>query len=520
MEQENNQTQEYREQPKEKKGSKVTLIVIAVLLAIILGFWIWLKFMMPDYMLSQGKKYLELGRYDKALNMFKMAANAKPYDSEPIYYEALTLSKMPPTYNNQKLLYDISQLEDCDEASQLADDVLANMRGQLMQQAGSNYSDNILFDDRLIRWNNSKPITYSINGNNVPQEYIDVVKEAFMQWQTVTNGEINFNESGNPNANINVSFVDSILDSASYDPNMIGKTDPIVDRNDVLQNMKVSIKKRDAHGNDYNVDQLYTLALHEIGHALGLGAHSSDPNDIMYYTGDRMEEGYRKDITDRDLNTLRLLYRMVPDVIDVPIPESEYDNLIYHEAVTAYPGENFEREIQRLLNELQNDRKNIITWVDLAINYAYKKQYARSNYILDNVIPLVSTDLPNQQVVLYNLAANYYKLREYDTSSRYLNMAEGIKSDFDTQLLGTFLDVRQGRIDIAKTKLETILKKYPDNVDVALKLAEVYHIKKDTQNEQKVIEDFVRRNPQAAKDRRIRKYQGKKKSSLAFQDVK
>ncbi|MBQ9245440.1 matrixin family metalloprotease [bacterium] len=518
MSNEEKNTVEYDEE-KENRGSKITLIVIIILLVLILGVWFWLKLLMPDYMFGQGKKYFELGRYDKALHMFELVANAKPYENEPIYYQALTLSKMPPTYETQKKLYDISQLEDCDEASQLAEDVLENMRGQLVQQVGPNYADNILFSDQLIRWNNSHPITYSISGNGVPIEYIDTVKAAFQDWQTTTNGEISFSET-NGNANINLIFVDSIDGQASYDPSKVAQTEPIVD-NDILRNMKISIRKTNSNGDPMNWDQLYTVALHQIGHALGLGGHSADEADVMFHRGDRAydEDSYRKGITDRDLNTLRLLYRMVPDVIDMPIQESEYPNLIYHEVITAYPGENFEREIQRLLGELQHDRTNIVNWVDLAINYAYKKQYARSNYILDNIIPLVATDLPNQQVVLYNLAANYYKLREYDQSSSHLAMAEHIKTDFDTQLLDSFLDVRHGRLDLARTKLIELNRVYPDNIDIILKLAEIYHIKKDVQNERKVIDDFVKKYPKAAKDRRIKKYQGKKTSVLSVKDA-
>ena len=521
MEQENNNIERVEKRKEEKKGSKATLIVITILFLLILGVWIWLKFLMPDYLFDQGKKYYNLGQYEKALHMFDLAANAKPYDSEPVYYQALALSKLPPTYENQKRLYDISQLEDCDKANEVAEDVLANMRNQLLQQVGPNYADNILFNDELVRWNNSRPITYSINGGGVPDEYIESVKQALMEWQTVTNGEINFKETmGNPNANINISFVDDLPMNSNYDPSRVGRTEPQIDNN-TLRSMKVSLKKNDSHGNPYNLDQLYTLALHEIGHALGLGGHSAEYDDVMYHNGDYTNDdiNYRKGITERDLNTLRLLYRMIPDVIDTPIPESEYNNLFYHEVITAYPGENFEREIQRLLGELQNDRKNIITWVDLAINYAYKKQYAKSNFILDNALPLVSADLPNQQVVLYNLAANYYKLKDYEASSRHLGMAEHIKADFDTNLLSSFLDVRQGRLDIAQTKLETILQKYPDNIDVALKLAEVFHIKHDNKAEKQTIEDFLKRNPDAIKDRRIKKYKAQKKTFLSTKDA-
>lgn len=509
-----------KEEQDKRRGSKITIIVILLLLFIIVVVYVFLKQLMPEYMFSQGKKYLEKGMYEKALHNFDIVANAKPYDNEPVYYQALTLSKMPPTYDVQKQLYDISQLEDCDEASELAESALADMRRNFEAEVGSSYIDNVLYDDLLVRWNNSRPITYSISGMEIPQEYVGIVQNAFMEWQNASNGLITFKETmGNKNANIIVEFVNDLTPYGALDQEMCGMTIPSM-KNGTLNGMVVYIKKKDMNGNDYNIDNLTTLALHEIGHALGLGGHSADVNDIMYYDAEYVnDQTVRKGISYKDLNTLRLIYKMVPDVIDTPIPESEYSKMYYHYVLTTFPGENFEMEIQRLLRQLQNDRKNIIIWVDLAINYAYKHQYARSNYILNNVIPLVQDDLPNQHVVLYNLAANYYKLRDYDTSLNYLMMAEHIKQDLDTKILETFLDVRFGRLDVAKEKLNVILKQYPDNIDVALKLAEVYHIEKNRNMENKVIDEFLKVNPNAITDRRIMKYKVQKTYSVGVKDI-
>lgn len=497
--------------PQQNKNLKTSLVVFCVVLLLILGIYFYVKDLMPNQMFVQGKKYMAVGQYDKALKMFKIVADVQPYDTEPIYYQALAISKLPPTFENQKQLYEIAQLEDCDEASQLAETILMNMRKQLDAQVGSNYIDNVLFEDSLIRWNISQPITYSIfSGSVVPRENIEAVKKAFFDWQAVTNGVIKFKETaGNKNANIVVNFMDDISLKDKYEPNRVGKAIPSIS-NEQLQKMNIYLRKVDSKGMDYNKDEFYTVALHEIGHALGLGGHSADSKDVMYYNGDYIDETtIKKDITKRDMNTLNLLYRMVPDIIDKPLDPNEYNNLFYHEILTTYPGENFELETKRLLAELEKDRKNIIVWVDLAINYAFKKQYARSNYVLYNVLPLVQTDLQNQHVILYNLAVNYYKMRDYSNSSRYLSMAENLKSDLDTQILQTFLDVRFGRLELAKKKLNILIDQYPDNIEVALKLAEVYHIQKNRKMEKEVIDSLIKRNPKALKDRRVLKYTAK-----------
>ncbi len=495
---------------KQKKNLKTSMVVFGVILVLILGIYFYLKNIMPSQMFNQGKKAMEAGQYEKALNLFNYVANARPYDTEPIYYQALAISKLPPTYENQKKLYEIAQLEDCDEASNLADTILSNMRGQIDKQIGPNYVDNVLYDDELIRWNNAEPITYSIFADGfVPEEYIASVKNAFLNWQSVSGGEINFKETdGNKNANICVNFLDDItLQDKTYNPNIIAKTIPAV-KDDVLQRMDIYIKK----GKSYSPEKMLAVAEHEVGHALGLGGHSSDPNDIMYYNRDYKDSAPSTDITLRDMNTLKLLYKMVPDVIDKPIDASQYNNLFYHGLLTTYPGENFELEIQRLISQIRRDGNDIVAWVDLAINYAYKKQYARSNFILNKVLPLVKNDFENQHVVLYNLAVNFYKMRNYNTSSRYLILAQDIKKDLDTQILETFIDVRLGKLNLAERKLKLLIEEYPDNIEIALKLAEVYHIKKEKQLEKDVIDNLLKRNPKAIRDRRVLKYKAKNNS--------
>lgn len=505
-----------KEKEQKKQNTKTTWIVFSIVLFLILGVYFYVKSVMPEQMFNQGKKYMEIGQYEKALHMFNIVAGARPYDVAPVYYQALAISKLPPTFKNQKTLYEIAQLEDCEEASQLAETILLNMRKQLEQQIGPNYIDNVLYDDVLIRWNNSEPITYSVFADaSVPQEHISLVKRALSNWQTVTNGEIKFKETmGNKNANICVNFVDDISMKDPYETNRVGKTIPAF-KDDVLQRMDIYIRKTDEKGIFYPTDKVFAVIQHELGHALGIGGHSAVEEDIMYYTGDYIDENtLNKEITLRDLNTLNLLYRMLPDVIDKPIDPASYDSLFYHQILTTYPGENFELETKRLLAQLQKDRKNIIVWVDLAINYAFKKQYVRSNYVLTNVLPLVQTDVQNQHVILYNLAVNYYKMRNYDMAAKYLSYAKNLKIDLDTQILETFIDVRKGRLKLAEGKLKLLVQNNPENIEIALKLAEVYNRQKERKLERDVIENLVKRNPSAMRDRRVLKYRANNTKSM------
>lgn len=59
-------------------------------------------------------------------------------------------------------------------------------------------------------------------------------------------------------------------------------------------------------------DAVYTVAMHEIGHLLGLG-HSDDPQDVMFPTT------AVHDITPRDRHTARLLYGVPPGSLQLGV---------------------------------------------------------------------------------------------------------------------------------------------------------------------------------------------------------
>ena len=68
------------------------------------------------------------------------------------------------------------------------------------------------------------------------------------------------------------------------------------------------------------------------------------------------------------------------------------------------------------------------------------------------------------------------------------------------------MDVRFGRLAIAKDKLKLLIQKYPQNIEIALKLAEVYHMEKNDKLQKETIENLIKRNPKATLDRRVVKY--------------
>ena len=68
---------------------------------------------------------------------------------------------------------------------------------------------------------------------------------------------------------------------------------------------KIKISLCDVNGNFYNDDELLSIILHEIGHALGIGGHSRNLNDVMYYSTNNYKNG---EISKKDVNTVVKIY--------------------------------------------------------------------------------------------------------------------------------------------------------------------------------------------------------------------
>lgn len=57
--------------------------------------------------------------------------------------------------------------------------------------------------------------------------------------------------------------------------------------------------------------ELVSIAIHEMGHAIGLKGHSPYPSDIMFFT---LNRGSNQGLSQRDINTIGMLYKLDADV--------------------------------------------------------------------------------------------------------------------------------------------------------------------------------------------------------------
>ena len=87
-----------------------------------------------------------------------------------------------------------------------------------------------------------------------------------------------------------------------------GQTDLTWDQDGRLVNGVVTLATFDPAGRPLSVDDVRVVALHEIGHLIGLD-HSADSTDIMF----AMTKV--RDLSSRDIASARLLYQLPPGTL-------------------------------------------------------------------------------------------------------------------------------------------------------------------------------------------------------------
>lgn len=126
------------------------------------------------------------------------------------------------------------------------------------------------------------------------------MKHAFTEWSQLTQNKFIFYFVDEPQkAQIEVNFVKSIPNADRE----IGLTKTSMLATGKMVHAQILIAERTAGGMSLGDDAVYTVMLHEIGHAMGILDHSKDPLSIMYPS-----ENDDQEIAKSDIQTLAKIY--------------------------------------------------------------------------------------------------------------------------------------------------------------------------------------------------------------------
>ena len=189
----------------------------------------------------------------------------------------------------------------------------------------SDYFDHVtLFSDGRITRFTQMPIRVHISPTLRPLPYLTAIRYAMNTWESATGGKIRFQETETPEqADIRVNptysgrlaFLDTRLGSAKLTRLSQGTSTTADQRPNTAIDFAVEVVlvlEGDGTIGELSEEEMRTVCLHELGHAIGLWGHSPDADDACHATATAQHP------TTRDVNTLLKVY-------DTPLHTPQHD---------------------------------------------------------------------------------------------------------------------------------------------------------------------------------------------------
>ena len=166
-------------------------------------------------------------------------------------------------------------------------------------------------DSFLRRWpaRVDRPLRVYLPESDVPGYTVEMgqaARNAFARWERVGGIPVSFEVvDDSAGSDVQVRWIEHF----SFE--RAGQADIVWDRRGWIVEGTLTLATHTFTGDLLGPDAVYTVALHEIGHLLGLG-HSDDPRDVMYPSTEV------HDLTLRDRQTAQLLYGLPPGSLKLP----------------------------------------------------------------------------------------------------------------------------------------------------------------------------------------------------------
>ena len=494
-----------------RKKNKISKRVI--LLSLILAGALLVAGNLSQISYKIGRNLLEEGQYEKSLQYFELSIALNENDLDTYYYYAKALDELPMSYDVQKKLFDLSQNSKSGAAASIANNEISKYKYFILTQAGPNYIQQTPYQDKILRWDpKTFPLKCYIEPNSrIPDYYFKNVKQAFMSWERASNDYLKFEFTDNPQeADIDFRFInkDNTQCKDADCKYSLAFTTPQISGNK-LKRFDIKFSITDNNNQLFPPQDIYLASMHEIGHALGIMGHSFNEENLMYPS--KVEENplhskFRsRGITLQDINTIRLLYALKPDISNGDFSAEELKKLVYAPIILGNTKEINNQKLEQAKKYIKNVPNLPNGYIDLASAYYELGNYQEAIKNLNKALNL-TRNKEAKFPILYNMAIVYFESHDYDNALIYGQMALNIRNTDELSALCAYMKYKLQNKSFAIDELKTLLRKNSTNIDAAQYLIKCYLEENKYLEAGNVLKQIKYNVPGAENDPRIQQF--------------
>lgn len=477
--------------------NSVSLITLAIAL---LGAW-GVNSNLDSIMSTRANYYFKKNNIVQAQKCFEKAFDLGLHNTDDREIYANSLINSPLDMNSLEKMVKFLTYPVDDVSKKKIEYFLYDLKREIHNKYPQNYITQAVYNQKVMRWSKI-PITYVFeNAESAPEYFVKEIETAFDTWERATDREILFMED-NVNPKIKIKFNSHNPADNEEKKYVVAYTLPTV-IGDELQLMTIDFYLKDPQDKFFSKNQVYNTALHEIGHALGFMGHSNDRHNVMYLTKDSMDvyHDLRDELTEADINTIKLLYKIKPEITDDRNVKSQYipyivlgDDLEISIAKT--------REAKIYINKAPELPSG---YIDLAESYVMQEDYANAIKNLEKALRLADTD-EIKNIIYFNLAVCYLHIDNGIMAEDYIKEALKIKDNEENRFILAEAYYKKGDFERAKPEYQKLLELNPKNINYTIALTNIYVTEKNFFKARKVLMNYAKSNPADKNNPKLKPY--------------
>jgi len=467
-----------------------TVWLILSVFSILLCLFLYLDSYSDYFNIIRADYYFKKNNIDYAIKYYEQAFEngSKNSDARDNYVNLVINS--PLDADAQERLVRFIKYPVGDSARDKAMAFLLELRYEIHGKYPDNYISQGTYNQKILRWSGPE-ITYSYTNPEVAPEYfVKEIDSAFAEWGKSLDGIIKFKKTED-NSDIVISFNDTKIDANENEKYIAAITKPNINTN-ILKNMITEYYITTPDGNNFTENQVYNTALHEIGHDLGFMGHCSYPNNIMYMATDSKTASgdLRKKLTKADINTIKLLYKIKPDITNKKIITGEYTKYL----VLGNDADVANAKMREAKSYIQKAPNLSSGYIDLADAYISTEEYPKALKALNQALSLAK-DEDTVYMIYYNLALVNFFMSDYKNAKIYLEKSGDYKNTESAQyLLARIYTLTQSTKE-AIAMYEDLIARNSANIEYIIGLTNIYVKDRRYLKARAVLKEFVSKNP-------------------------